>query len=187
MRRELIEIPDWNNNNLYYITKIEEYLNTKRYSVKSYPNYTKYGILHCLRYKQRKESNYFFSKFIYKDKNEIDPLRRFNNLIKRNKKDCFLKFIENKEDVLTFVFNKNKYSIKVYYISIRQPIVSFIKQKFGNCEAYKELNNLFSFTKKSKLSFDKYLTKKSKYLLSLNYEGFIKELNKKAKEQRVLL
>jgi len=119
----------------------------------------------------------FFSQFIVFDINEIIDKLCLKNSIKRSDLKLY-RFIENK--ITKFVaigtcdyhYSIDEIYYEVEFVRVREPIVSYLEQKFGLIDEVKMIKDVFD-RNPDDLGFDDYLIEKSKQLLKLDLNKWL--------------
>ncbi len=179
MSHELIEVPDYVPKEVLYILEIDWQINDRPRGSTSYPIYF-YN-----NYKEIKgKISKILLKFIFKT-NISDPLDFLKKIRDKYPNLRWNKFIiEEKERFILkrLPQNMESFSFTIKYWRIREPIISYIEQSIGKLKELEELKSLFST--RSKLSFEEYLERKTKMLLSLDLTEWEKNLKKPLPTQK---
>ena len=182
MNNQLIEIPDWNLSELNLVLSVSHIYDG--YVVKTSTENPIYFPLDSR--KKEFELLEFYSKFIFDGSLKLDNLKDlFLSIDKKYpeilKGDIISKFmsehIERKEWKI-----KNKTSIiEVEFVKIRAQIISYLELKIGSTQEVEKLKESLTFD--NKLSFKDFINKKSNFLLKLNLDGYINQLNNQTKQK----
>ena len=196
--KDLIPIPEYSSNVVRVVKEVRVYVNgvLRNTSQSSYTTTRNWGV----GYRRLHEKiNIFFNQFIskvYKGGGHsslfgyrqeaflmYDPMKPLDDIKKRRPKLNINKFISNGTEKLDFF---NEFSLpmqidslvyEVDYIEMRDPIISYLKQKIGNKKVVKEIESLFSKSSNCG-SYVEQLEKKANYLLNLDLDNYVEELNK---------
>ncbi|KKN25451.1 hypothetical protein LCGC14_0884830 [marine sediment metagenome] len=120
-----------------------------------------------------------------------DPLGDFFKIKRKYPNLKYNRFIEEKE--LIFYPNLTKkimdkmdwdeIYIKVNYMVVREPLLNYLKENI-NKKHLKYLDSLQKiFNKSSNLSFEEYIEQKSAFLLDLDLDNYVEQLNKTTLEK----
>jgi len=196
--KDLIPIPEYSSNVVRVVKEVRVYVNgvLRNTSQSSYTTTRNWGYGHR---RLHEKINIFFNQFISKvykggGHNSIwgyrqeaflmyNPLKPLNDIKKRNPKLKINKFISNGTEKLNFKYEKylppgiDSLCYEVDYIEIRDPIISYLKQKVGDNKVIKEIGTLFSKSSNCG-SYVEQLEKKANYLLNLDLNNYVEELNK---------
>ena len=184
---DLITIPYYNNEEVKYIEKCSLIVNGVVREENTKGIYVRWGYSKKDKYKMLKFYTklwleYLHENYYIKEKSngsctkvlQNDVLLPLKEIRKKNKDLNLDRFItKHTINIIPEIIpdNVDSLSIELEYIKIRSPIVSYLQQKLNLSKdellALKEVFN----TKKNDLTFDEYLDKKSKHLLSLNLDN----------------
>jgi hypothetical protein len=98
--------------------------------------------------------------------------------------DRFLSKIIEEEHIIDSIGDNYSVIFCIKYLKIREQIISYIEQKINVSDnKIDELKDIFNINHSNTDTFEEYLDKKAKYLLNLNSEHLLKDIQNNAKRQ----
>lgn len=198
MTKDLIEVPDFNPDSLYYLTEVVEHIKYE-YVPRTYQ--TSYEPIISV-YASHKEQVRYWTKFIFKSYAREysehvkksrrlvrdDPLEPLWKIQSKYSKLLYKKFIFERQErftpKLSNYYNVESLYYEVKFLEIKESLITYLRNKVEteDVELVNKLQELF-IGKSTHLDFYEFIERKVKFLLELDLSNYIEELNKQTNKK----